>query len=950
MGGGTRDRAAAIVVNALGPLEVMVHGTAVSLPPAQRRLLSVLLVDADRDVSTEELIDRMWPHGPPATARTAVQVHVSGLRKVVPVSSTSTGYRLSLDGIVHDRVEFERLVVAAETARDEQRWADARTLATDAQTLWRGDPYPDLADGTESSAFASWLRELSLDAADVEVEALLALGHNDGAVQRLRSLIDRHPLQDRLRHQLMLGLYRSGRQEEALREFQAYRKLLGETLGIEPGVDLRTLEEQILVHDPFLGTRPDPPNPHNLPRVATSFVGRESERRRIIKELEGTRLVTVTGPPGIGKTRLATEIGAEVLEAFPGGVWLAGLAGTRTVRDVLATIGAALSVGDGIDIVEALAESVDDRPLLLILDNCEHVLEPVRRFLAALTSRAGACRVLATSRQPIAVAGEFVHRLEPLPARVDGAVALLVDRVRAVDRNFVVTAENLDGLVALCERLEGVPLSIELVARFVPTFGVADTARLLDEVAGENALEMAFDWGTALLHESDRTLLYHLAVFESSFTLERAHQVCGLQTEIATAGSVSRLVDASLLALDGRSPRYRMLQPFRELAWARAEPAIRPVLANRHAEAIAAASADMRQATLDARQASAFAAFDAEIGDYRKALAWFRDAGRWGPMTTILEALARYWYARFLAWEATAWLDEIPDAELSREARIRVHRVAGFLAWATHDYDGADTHYTALLELGRASDDRLAEADALFGRGSIHQKRRFLDGAAMLREAAVIYEELGGRELELGQCLLFRGLDEAYTGDVAVAEAALGRASALLEQVGHLRQVSKTERWLAHCAWRRRNEADARCRADRAERIARALGDHIALGGALVEQATIDVTWGSPAAAAQRLIEALGPIPEVDEVDISQVLIPVARLAGRTGHRSLLAAVLAHIDEIYSRYGWRPLDEADGIAELRKVVEDMIPDCRGVLSRVDEFLGSLAAEAESLRT
>jgi predicted ATPase/DNA-binding SARP family transcriptional activator len=944
---GPGGSAGEIIVNALGPLEVIVGGRAVELPPAQRRLLSILAVEDGRDVSTDELIDRMWPGEPPPTARTAVQVHVSALRKMVPIETRPTGYRIATGAVLQDRISFEGLVEAAGSARTDQRWAEARASAAAAQALWRAEPYPDLADTTYALAVVSGLRELALQAADIEVEAMLALGDNEAAIHRLQEVIDRNPLHDRLRHHLMLALYRAGRQGEALRAYQAYRALLGETMGIEPGMDLRLLEEQILVHDSALGDRPAPPTPHNLPDTPTSFVGRESELRRVTEGLGEARIVTISGAPGLGKTRLVVEAGRSLLANFTGGVWFAGLSGARESASVVATIAAATSAGEGIDNFDALAGALRSRPILLILDNCEHVVEQVRRFLVALTSRPGECRVLLTSRQAISMHGGSMYRLElaPLAIEPNASVALLVDRVRAMDRGFTMTPENLDVLLELCRRLEGIPLGIELVARFVPKFGIRDITRLLDRVQTDDALEAAFEWSTALLTVEDRRLLHDLAVFESPFTVERAHQVCGdgAGGELATAGSISRLLDASLLVLDwsATSSRYRMLQPIRELAWSRADTTARRRLNRAHAQSIVQMSAEMSDATLDQRQALAFLTLDAEIADYRKALAWLRDKGQWGSMTAILEALSRYWYARFLGWEAAAWLDEVPIGLLEAPDRIRLHRVAGFLAWAVHDYDEADAHYTALCNIGNHLGDRLVEADGLYGRGLIHQKRRFLDGAGMLESAARIYEALDGRQLELGQCLLFRGLDEAYSGDIAVGERLLTRATSLLGEVGHLRQVSKAERWLAHCAWRRGDEAMARHYADRAEALARRLGDQIALGGALVEQANIAVTWGSTSDAARHLLEALEPIPVVDEIDVSQVLIPAARLARRAGHPQLVASILGRVNDVYHRHGWRPFDEVPDAADLRAAATT--PTGGEVLDRVRDFLEELAS-------
>ncbi|MGA9596889.1 MAG: BTAD domain-containing putative transcriptional regulator, partial [Acidimicrobiia bacterium] len=862
MKGDSEDRLTAIRI--MGPMKIEVDAVQIRFPPAARRLLSILLVDPEAELSTDTIIDRMWGDDAPASARTALHVHISSLRKRLPgvVETTGAGYRLEEARFRSDRARFESFARDAQRAGLRAEWETVKDKAGEALELWRGAPLTDVADDEFALGEIARLNEIQVGLLELHIDALLELGRNDAAVPRLRRLIADHPLHERFREQLLLALYRSGRQSEALREYQALRKQLGEELGIEPNEAIRDLEERILIHDPTLGTQSSLATPHNLPETTTSFIGRLEDVREIVQRFTETRLITVTGGPGFGKSRLAVEVGRALMESRPGGIWLAELAGADSSRSLTATVAAVTGVGEQIDTLERLADAVRSRPILLILDNCEHLKEPVRRLLVALLAKPGACRVLATSRVPLSVPGGRIHRLDPLDTGIDESVALLVDRVRSVDRSFVPDPDIADELVALSRRLGGIPLGIELVARWIPSLGVRDTGRLLEQVRGENALETAFEWSARLIPPTDFELLCSVSVFGAPFTLERAQSVCDDPDLLATAGSISRLVDASLLAVEwsGGGTRYRMLEPIRQLAGVRLEPGRRDRLVARHAGSYLDSADSVTAASSRPDQSAAFAMLDVEIPDYRAALSHLRSSGDWAGLTRIAEALSRYWYSRYLGWEGRSWLDEVPLEELGDTDRGRLHRVSGFLAWAVHDYETADRHYIGLLDIGRRTSNDKTIADALYGRGLIHQKRRFENGAAMLEEAASLYRGMDDCRLELGQCLLFRGLDEALNGDASLGESLLAEAVDLLEDAGHLRQVSKAERWRAHSAWRRSDPETARHHADRAESLARSAGDPIALAGALVEQANIEITWGDPGRAAQHLSEAMHPI------------------------------------------------------------------------------------------
>ncbi|MGB8360325.1 MAG: hypothetical protein WCE80_02900, partial [Acidimicrobiia bacterium] len=389
--------------------------------------------------------------------------------------------------------------------------------------------------------------------------------------------------------------------------------------------------------------------------------------------------------------------------------------------------------------------------------------------------------------------------------------------------------------------------------------------------------------------------------------------------------------------------RYRMLEPIRQLAGERLEPGRRDELAAGHAASYLETAEIVTRASMLSDQAEAFAMLDVEIPDYRLALSRLKAAGDWAGLVRVAEALSRYWYSRYLGWEGRSWLDEVPTDQLDDPGRVRLHAVSGFLAWAVHDYETADLHYKEMLEIGRRTGSEKTVADALYGRGLIHQKRRFEDGAAMLEEAASLYREIGDCRRELGECLLFRGLDESLNGDAAAGETMLGESVGLLEEVGHLRQVSKAERWRAHSAWRLSDQQAARDHARRAEDLARSVGDPIALAGALVEQANIEITWGDLGKAARHLDEALQPIPADDEVDIAQVLISVARLALADGDAGLAAGLVTTVEDVYERYGWLPLEASPTGRELIARVEGVAVTIEDPVTDAATFLRSKTA-------
>ncbi|MDX1450392.1 MAG: BTAD domain-containing putative transcriptional regulator, partial [Acidimicrobiia bacterium] len=428
------------------------------------------------------------------------------------IHSTPHGYRLDVARLDVD--EFERLA-----GLDDDEPTEQIRCAGEALALWRGDPYSELTGDDFAQGTIESLREKRLSVALRRVDGLIDCGRTEEAIADLERLVEEYPFDERLCERLMVGRHRVGNTAAALRAFQAFRSRLGDELGLEPSERLRDLEERILLMDPTLGQLPAAA-PHNLPPSVTSFVGREEDAVGVGQLLEESRLVTITGGPGIGKTRMALEVGHRLAAATPGGVWLARLASCSSGPDVAATIASAIGLSDDTPDLRHLGEMLVSRPALLILDNCEHVLQPVRTVVESVLESDGPLRILATSRQRLAIDSEQVWRLGPLdvPGEPDDSVfesetvRLLMDRIAAVDRSFRVRDSDPALLAELCRRTDGIPLAIELAASWLPTIGVEDASRLASGVDpgelvhedGHGPLHAAVDWSLALLSERGR--------------------------------------------------------------------------------------------------------------------------------------------------------------------------------------------------------------------------------------------------------------------------------------------------------------------------------------------------------------------------------------------------------------------------------------------------------------
>ena len=545
----------------LGPLEV--EGVPSLGAPKQRALLALLLLARGEVVSEGRLVDGLWGEEPPETARHALQVYVSGLRKAIAPTGAEIrrqggGYALVLRAAGLDAARFEELARDGAKALADGDAASARAQLREALGLWRGRLLADLEDELATTHGAA-LEELRLRAAEDLAEAELALGLHDELVPRLEAAVREQPFRERPLRLLMLALYRAGRQTEALETYRSARERLRGELGLDPGRELRELEAAILRQDPSLDlARADV----RLPAPVTSLVGREAETAAVLELLTGARLVTLTGPGGIGKTRLAIAIGARAAAAYDDGARFVSLADVADPALVADAIARELDVEEG---AAGLASHLRTRELLLVVDNLEHVAD-ASPLLSELLVTSPHLAVLATSRVPLGLYGEHEYAVPPLPPA--DAVELFSHRARAVGPP---PRESERAAVAeICERLDRLPLAIELAAARTRELSPTEMLPLLDrrrELAARGprdvsprqyALRTAIEWSHALLDGSAADAFAALAVFAGGWTRESAAAI-GVDGD-----ALDELVRQSLVHRE-RS-RYAMLETIREYA------------------------------------------------------------------------------------------------------------------------------------------------------------------------------------------------------------------------------------------------------------------------------------------------------------------------------------------------------------------------------------------------
>jgi predicted ATPase/DNA-binding SARP family transcriptional activator len=736
----------------LGSLAVAADdGTPIPIPGTkQRLLLAALLIRAPQVVSVDQLTEILWGEDQPADPRNALQIQVGQLRRRLGprgrdlIVLRPPGYALEVSAQSVDAIRFEQLVEEGHASLAAEDHATATQRLRAALELWRGAPLEEFSGRWVGEL--SRLDELRLNAAEGLIEANLQLGQHAQLVPRLEELVHRHPLRETLRGQLMLALHRSGRQGEALEVFHETRRLLDEELGVPPTFALRRLHEQLLRQsdDPPPIPRPAAttvePTPLDLPCPISSFVGREQELARTLDLLHSGPLLTLVGPGGVGKTRLAIEAARRTAEAgqFPGGIWFVDLGLLTDPVLVASTVARTLGLGaadsgatDPRLALEPLDGRVRDQPALLVLDNCEHLIDATAVVVRDLLSSARQITVLCTSREALGLAGEAVWSVPSLAMPPRGqtvpipklaacdAVQLFTDRAATAQPGFVLDASAAPLVAELCRRLDGIPLALELAAARLRLLGLpALTQRIEDRfrllTAGERTaqprqrtLRAMVDWSWDLLDEQERRLLRRLTVFAGSFTLEMVEQVC---TDEALPGEqvldvLGRLVDKSLVvpAIGDDHPRYRLLETLRAYGAERLQEAEeRTLLHERHAQYVVRFATEFSPQLRADRQLEAVQVLEERIDDLRAGLGWLQERGELEQLARQATSLGWYWYLGGRRREGERWLATVQDVTDPRlRSKAAVWRA--FLALDNQPVSalraGVDAALTKLREL-----------------------------------------------------------------------------------------------------------------------------------------------------------------------------------------------------------------------------------------------------------
>ncbi|WP_051580237.1 BTAD domain-containing putative transcriptional regulator [Pseudonocardia acaciae] len=694
----------------LGPLAAWTDdGQRVHVPELKvRALLADLVVNLGRPVSVDRLVDDLWADRLPADPGNAVQTRVSRLRRALEraepgarrlVVSQPPGYLLRADPGAVDAGRFQALLAQARAATGARARAE---LLGEALALWRGEAYADFADERFVRAATARLEEERLVALEELAEARLELGEHGPLVAELADLVTRHPLRQRLRAAQMRALHRSGRQDEALDSYADLRRRLADELGLDPGGEL------VAVHRAILAGDPGPARARtNLPAPLTELIGREEAVSAVRALVAAGRLVTLTGPGGVGKTRLALEAASGLARGDADGVWLVELGALDrcgSVADVVELVSGVIGIRDEVtpgdvgprrrraDPLDRLTDALRAGRTVLVLDGCEHVVEAVAKLVEPLLRGAPGLRVLATSQEPLGVSGEVLSAVPPLDE--PDAVRLFAARAAAGAPGFALDEHNAGAVADICRRLDGLPLALELAAARVRALGVAELAariedrfRLLatgnrDAPARQRTLRAMIDWSWELAPPVERRVLRRLAVHVDGFTLEAAEQVCA-EDGVDVLDQLARLVDRSLVVavVTADGSRYRLLRSVRAYCLERlAEAGELGLVRGRHLSYHLELAERAEPHLYTGDQRDWLRRLDAESANLRAAL---DQAGPTEEALRLVNALAWHWVLRGRFTEAARSFDLALTKSATHPDKIRDSRaVGGARGWA----------------------------------------------------------------------------------------------------------------------------------------------------------------------------------------------------------------------------------------------------------------------------
>ncbi len=815
----------------LGPLEVSSGGEDLAITaPKQRALLVLLLLHRGHVVTPDRILDELWPGEPPTGGLKTVRFHVSKLRTALDAAGHGTGFSVietrrsgyCIDATRHD-VDIDRFETLAANAGDLRISQPERALRLylAALELWRGAPLLDVMYEPFAAEEIHRLESVHEGIAEERIAVEMRLGRSLDLIPGLEAMVHQHPLRQRPVELLMRALYTAGRPAEAITMGNQLRTRLAD-VGLDPAPSLSELEDQILLHGPAIETHdrnsPLPLGSAPFPVAFNSFIGRTEELREIETLVRDSRLVTLVGPPGSGKTRLGLAAASQLAGTFTDGAVMIHLSDIADPDLVPQAVGTALGITETWDThyTTLLLSALRDRHALLVLDNCEHLLGDTARLVLTVLQGCPHITILATSREPFSIPGEQAWAVPPFPVpppeadTVDeimqaASVQLYVDRAEAASRSFRMDDTTAPVVAMICRRLDGLPLAIELAAASSHTMTPGQILERLGErfvslpavprpaVPRQETMGTAIQWSIDLLSARDRMVFRRLAVFAGGITMEAAEAVAGWGTVARgdVFDAVINLVHKSLLVVEPTRTdqiRYRMLTVLRQFGQRELrECDEHHETDRRHAEHFANVAEAVSPFIEGPHQDLGRDLADLEIDNFRGALEWSLSSANPAPAMRITAALTWFWYWRSYLNEARQWTGRTLQAAPSEPSAERggVYYAAGIFNDILAYYDEADRLFDAAITEADVIASPSLRSRSLTGRGVVARDRGDHRASLVhLEEAAAIVRERG-LDFPLALTLRFSGVVRFLGGDPLGGREALEEALAIFERHGH---------------------------------------------------------------------------------------------------------------------------------------------------------------------
>ncbi|MCE9622520.1 MAG: winged helix-turn-helix domain-containing protein [Actinomycetia bacterium] len=697
-----------VAVSILGPVALNVGGVPVPLPAKQAAALAMLALEAGRVVSIDRLIDGIWGDDAPRTVRSNLQVQVSQLRQAIAqhgsgdvIVTRAPGYMLSLEPDAVDALQFAQLVADTRRCLADGDAVEAARSANAGLQLWRGDALSGLSDAPFAAPVVTRLADQRLDLVELWADAEIACGRASSVVPPLEDWVAHWPYRETLWQRLILALYRCGRQADALARLADLRRTLRDEIGVRPCAAIVELETSILDQDGSLDAAPTAALParlngpgRRLP-ATKELTGRDELLEEALQRCLENRLVTLVGPGGIGKTSIAVNVASALTETYPDGVWFVDLSNVLDGTLVATTIGTALGMrtGDDVATLQAVVSLLADTELLLAIDNCEHVIVHAAESIERILGSCPGVRILATSRERLALPDEVAIVLPPLQS--DDAVALLTRRARR--GGATTTGEAAADEVALCVAVDHLPLGIELVAARLASMSARD---ILGQLGAKGVLQLenrtvidrrrslysTVQWSYDLLSASGQKLIRRLSVFEGGATLGAVLAVCsdpnGMLDGLPVVDVLDTSVAASLISVEraGRHPRYLLLETVKAFAVDQLDEHEQNEARRRHAEYMIDFGRRMAVISEGLDSAEAFHSIQVEAANLRAAYQFFESANSHTKLAELVSAPGPLlWREACPIKELGSWLDLLLTySDLEPTVRLAVLLIAAF--------------------------------------------------------------------------------------------------------------------------------------------------------------------------------------------------------------------------------------------------------------------------------